>query len=65
MEPMLATGGSAVQAISTLKEAGVQEEDIVFVNLLASKKGLERVIQEFPALRLVTAAVDENLTDVK
>ncbi|KFA65071.1 hypothetical protein S40285_03098 [Stachybotrys chlorohalonatus IBT 40285] len=64
MEPMLATGGSAVQAISTLKEAGVQEEDIVFVNLLASKKGLERVIQEFPALRLVTAAVDENLTDV-
>lgn len=59
---MLATGGSAIKAIDVLKEKGVREEDIVFVNLVASKKGLETIMQRFPRLRLVTAAVDEALT---
>ncbi|KAL4763350.1 uracil phosphoribosyltransferase [Aspergillus foveolatus] len=62
LEPMLATGGSAIKAIDVLKEKGVREEDIVFVNLVASKKGLETIMQRFPRLRLVTAAVDEALT---
>ncbi|KAL4777048.1 uracil phosphoribosyltransferase-domain-containing protein [Aspergillus nidulans var. acristatus] len=62
LEPMLATGGSAIKAIDVLKEKGVREEDIVFVNLVASKKGLETIMQQFPRLRLVTAAVDEALT---
>lgn len=62
LEPMLATGGSAIKAIDVLKEKGVCEEDIVFVNLVASKKGLETIMQRFPRLRLVTAAVDEALT---
>ncbi|KAL3433033.1 uracil phosphoribosyltransferase-domain-containing protein [Aspergillus tetrazonus] len=62
LEPMLATGGSAIKAIDVLKEKGVREEDIVFVNLVASKKGLETMMQRFPRLRLVTAAVDEALT---
>ncbi|KAL4821981.1 uracil phosphoribosyltransferase-domain-containing protein [Aspergillus spinulosporus] len=61
LEPMLATGGSAMKAIDVLKEKGVREEDIVFVNLVASKKGLETIMQRFPRLRLVTAAVDEAL----
>ncbi|KAL4751231.1 hypothetical protein BDW72DRAFT_173924 [Aspergillus terricola var. indicus] len=62
LEPMLATGGSAIKAIDVLKENGVREEDIVFVNLIASRKGLETIMQRFPRLRLVTAAVDEALT---
>ncbi|KAL4971611.1 uracil phosphoribosyltransferase-domain-containing protein [Aspergillus desertorum] len=62
LEPMLATGGSAIKAIDVLKETGVREEDIVFVNLVASRKGLETIMQRFSRLRLVTAAIDEALT---
>ncbi|KAL4736731.1 uracil phosphoribosyltransferase-domain-containing protein [Aspergillus similis] len=62
LEPMLATGGFAIKAIDVLKDKGVREEDIVFVNLVASRKGLETIMQRFPRLRLVTAAVDEALT---
>ncbi|RDW70575.1 uncharacterized protein DSM5745_08086 [Aspergillus mulundensis] len=62
LEPMLATGGSASTAINVLKEKGVREEDIIFVNLVASRHGLETVMEAFPGLRLVTAAVDGDLT---
>ncbi|KAI9148270.1 Uracil phosphoribosyltransferase [Paramyrothecium foliicola] len=62
LEPMLATGGSAAKALDTLKSHGVREDKIIFLNLVASKKGLERVTAGYPALRIVTAAVDDNLT---
>lgn len=59
---MLATGGSLVKAIEILVDRGVPEEDIVLVNIVAAKQGLERVMGRFPRLRIVTAAVDEDLT---
>ncbi|KAI1372218.1 uracil phosphoribosyltransferase-domain-containing protein [Hypoxylon crocopeplum] len=62
LEPMLATGGSSSKAIEILKEAGVCEENMIFVNLLAAKKGVNEVLSRFPGLRLVTAAVDDELT---
>ncbi|RHZ52479.1 hypothetical protein CDV55_102853 [Aspergillus turcosus] len=62
LEPMLATGGSLVKAIEILVERGVPEEEIVLVNIVAAKQGLERVMGRFPLLRIVTAAVDEDLT---
>ncbi|RHZ49391.1 uracil phosphoribosyltransferase [Aspergillus thermomutatus] len=62
LEPMLATGGSLIKAIEILIERGVPEQEIVLVNVVASKQGLERVMGRFPLLRIVTAAVDENLT---
>lgn len=65
LEPMLATGGSVSKAIEILKEAGVSEENMIFVNLLAAKKGVDTVLMRFPSLRLVTAAVDDELTASK
>lgn len=62
---MLATGGSASKAIELLKERGVQEEDMVFVNLVASRKGLDVLLGRFPNLKLVTAAIDNDLTKSK
>lgn len=59
---MLATGGSACKALEILKRNGVQEENIIFLNLVTSKKGLDRVTKEFPGINLVTAAVDQDLT---
>ncbi|KAJ5083777.1 hypothetical protein N7456_013204 [Penicillium angulare] len=62
LEPMLATGGSAGAAIDTLKQNGVPEENIIFVNILASRSGIKTLFDRFPSIRLVTAAVDEELT---
>lgn len=59
---MLATGGSATKALNALKDAGVLEENIIFLNLVASQKGLNVIEQRFPLLRIVTAAVDEKMT---
>lgn len=62
---MLATGGSASKAIDILKERGVPEDAIIFVNLVASRYGLQTVLDQFPGLRIVTAAVDDDLTASK
>ncbi|KAH7127812.1 uracil phosphoribosyltransferase-domain-containing protein [Dactylonectria estremocensis] len=62
LEPMLATGGSACMAVDIIKAAGVPENQIFFINLVASRKGLDTLSSRFPELRIVTAAVDENLT---
>jgi uracil phosphoribosyltransferase len=61
LEPMLATGGSACEAIQRLLAQGVSEERIVFVNFVASKLGIEKVKERFPGLKLVTAAVDPEI----
>ncbi|KAJ5948471.1 hypothetical protein N7454_001778 [Penicillium verhagenii] len=62
LEPMLATGGSACAAIDTIKANGVAEENIVFVNILASQRGIRILLDRFPSIRLVTAAIDNELT---
>ena len=58
---MLATGGSAVKALEVLKRHGVEEKNIIFLNLVASRDGIQRVATAYPALRIVTAAVDSSL----
>ncbi|KAJ5675018.1 uncharacterized protein N7477_004952 [Penicillium maclennaniae] len=62
LEPMLATGGSACAAIDVIKAQGVPEENIIFVNVLASRHGAKTLLSRFPQIRLVTAAIDEDMT---
>jgi uracil phosphoribosyltransferase len=59
LDPMLATGGSAVEALRILKTDGASQ--IILVSLLSSKLGLLRVQREHPGVRIVTAAVDPKL----
>lgn len=61
LDPMLATGGSAVAAIDTLKLAGAQH--IKLMSILAVPEGLARVEAAHPDVEIVTAAVDERLND--
>lgn len=58
-DPMLATGGSAAEAISILKTDGAQQ--IVLLTLLASKAGVKRVQEAHPNVSIFTAAVDAQL----
>ncbi|WP_282091799.1 uracil phosphoribosyltransferase [Epibacterium ulvae] len=61
MEPMLATGGSALMAISELIAQGVDEERIFFANILASPEGLERVRACHPEMTIVSSSVEQEL----
>jgi len=61
LDPMLATGNSAVAAISRLVEARARR--VKFVCLVASPEGIENVHRIFPAVAIVTAAVDRGLND--
>ena len=61
MDPMLATGNSAVAAVNLLKENGAK--DIRFVCLLAAPEGIERLTKSHPDVEVWTAAIDEKLND--
>ena len=65
VDPMLATGGSASLAIEQLVEAGVAPEKIVFLNVVSCPEGLQRLQDEWPGVKVITAAVDEKLNDDK
>lgn len=63
LDPMLATGGSAIETIRTLKKRGVEEEKIIFINLVAAPEGIEAVLSAFPNIRIITAEIDEGLDE--
>ncbi len=59
IDPMLATGGSAVAAIDLLVEQGARH--IRLVNLVAAPEGIRCVRRHYPAIPIFTAAVDKKL----
>jgi uracil phosphoribosyltransferase len=61
VDPMLATGNSAVAAVSRIKEAGAQH--LKFVCLLAAPEGLATFQAAHPDVAVFTAAIDERLDD--
>ena len=61
VDPMLATGGSASLAIHELVKAGVQSHNIVFLNVVSCPAGLKRLEKDWPAVQVITAAIDPIL----
>ncbi|MCI7126503.1 MAG: uracil phosphoribosyltransferase [Agathobaculum sp.] len=61
LDPMLATGGSAVAAIDGLKRRGVKH--IKLMNLIAAPEGIETVQKAHPDVDIFVAAIDEKLND--
>jgi len=61
IDPMLATGGSAVAAMDLLSELGAQH--VRLVNLVAAPEGIRRVRAHYPKLPIFTAAVDRKLDE--
>jgi len=59
VDPMLATGGSAVEAIRILKDHGAK--DLRMICLVASPEGVRRMAAEHPDVRIYTAALDRQL----
>ena len=64
LDPMLATGGSAIAAIEVLKRWGaVTPVRIKLVNLIASPEGVEAVTAAHPDVEIHCAALDRQLND--
>lgn len=61
VDPMLATGGSASDAITFIKEYGCK--NITLMNILAAPEGLEKVQKDHPDVEIYVAAVDEKLNE--
>jgi uracil phosphoribosyltransferase len=61
LDPMLATGGSAVAAISLFTNLKVQTIDLV--SFVAAPEGIKRVHEKFPQVKITTASVDSNLNE--
>lgn len=61
VDPMLATGGSAVEAINSLKKRGAK--NVKFMCLIASPEGVKVLQDEHPDVDIYIAALDEKLND--
>lgn len=59
LDPMLATGGSAVSAVSSLKRAGAAR--IKFLCVVAAPAGIERLAKAHPDVQVYCAALDREL----
>jgi uracil phosphoribosyltransferase len=62
LDPMLATGGSAASAITSLKRAGAAR--IRFICLVAAPVGVLRLQKEHPDVQVLTAALDRELNEL-
>jgi uracil phosphoribosyltransferase len=62
VDPMLATGGSAVHACQILQAAGIPR--LVFVGLIAAPQGIEALRTGVPNVAIHVAALDDGLNDV-
>lgn len=61
LDPMLATGGSACESITMVKEWGV--ETIALLCIIAAPEGIERVSKIHPDVSIYSCAVDSHLND--
>ena len=63
LDPMLATGNSGYDAVHNFVKQGIQEENIVFMSLIAAPEGVERLSKAYNKIRIITAQLDETLNE--
>jgi uracil phosphoribosyltransferase len=61
LDPMLATGNSSAAAIAKVKDAGARS--VILVTLVSAPEGIERVHEDHPDVRIVTASIDRGLNE--
>ncbi len=59
LDPMLATGGSAVAAVQKLKEININK--IMYVSIISSPEGVTRLSQAHPDIKIFSASLDREL----
>jgi uracil phosphoribosyltransferase len=61
LDPMLATGGSAVAALAAIADWGVKQTKLL--SMIAAPEGVARVQHEFPHAQIFVCAIDERLNE--
>jgi len=61
LDPMVATGNSAKEAVSLFLRKGILIENLTFVSILSCPTGLNLLTTAFPELKIITAKIDEGL----
>ena len=63
LDPMLATGNSAIDSIKLFANKKIPQKNIRFVSLISAPEGLEKVTTIFPEVKIVTASIDNCLNE--
>lgn len=62
LDPMLATGGSGIDAINSLKQSGAKK--IKFLCIIAAPEGIKRIQELHPDVQIYCTSIDEKLNDI-
>jgi uracil phosphoribosyltransferase len=62
LDPMLATGGSGIDAINSLKKSGAKK--IKFLCIIAAPEGIKRIQEAHPDVQIYCTAVDDHLNEI-
>ena len=62
LDPMLATGGSGIDAITAIKESGAKK--IKFLCIIAAPEGIKKIQEKYPDVQIYCAAIDEKLNEI-
>ena len=65
LDPMIATGGSAVAALNILTKQGIKQQNIIFVGIIAAQEGIDNVRKSFSKITLLVTATDPYLNQDK
>eukprot|EP00163_Fabomonas_tropica_P002862 TRINITY_DN1230_c0_g1_i3.p1 TRINITY_DN1230_c0_g1~~TRINITY_DN1230_c0_g1_i3.p1 ORF type:complete len:451 (+),score=104.54 TRINITY_DN1230_c0_g1_i3:34-1353(+) len=63
MDPVLATGHTLEIAVDTLIEAGVAENQIIIVTVMACPEGINHITDRFPRVKIVTTEIERGLDE--
>jgi len=65
LDPMIATGGTAISTLEILKKRGIKEKNIIFASIISAPEGLETIRSDFPDITILTAGIDDKLSKDK
>jgi uracil phosphoribosyltransferase len=63
-DPMLATGGSAVESVKLFCDLNVPQENITFISLISAPEGVSKLSSAFKDIKMLTGILDDRLNDV-
>lgn len=62
-DPMLATGSTMAAVLGELVEDGTRPEQLIVLSAVSAPDGLERIAEQYPAVKLVTVSIDDHLDE--
>lgn len=63
LDPLIATGGTAVACVQMIKDWGIPTEKIKFLCVLASEQGIKNVLEAVPGLEIWVGHADPQLSE--